>query len=511
MAHREAIQLLRALAQLRNITSLIKIPNMQIQQYCIKMKNSPGFIKWFVSVVQTGIRPEEALDKNDIFLDFCMSNVYGFLSEKSKKVLDVMLVVPGTHSQAELAFLSEMDAFDLQPALQQLLATPMILMSTRPRGSSFTSDYTLADLPRDYLSSRHAPSTEQAKSITKKRRQLVAEEEDEARREQTFRFYSPFRISRRTNSDLIVAKFLKNALSGAYDRDFEYAEKQLTMARSLAPEYFEVHRVEAWIKVKQRNIPAAQLAYEAAIELEPRHAPLLYWYADFLLRYLDDSKRALGYYEKASQIDPNSIDIQIGMARSQIYVMNLDVAQTTLTNLLEKYKLSEMETVKVYDLYIQTFQRQADHSSREGDFSQALKYVDELRSALATFSKRLIDTEMMIKIRKTLPTLQTCRAHAENAEQYEIATKLLEWVNNIEDSLNLSSREGRKDVGHIERIHAGYGIIKAEDGAKYRFNRGDLFDSAEWQSLKVGYTVRFSLFKSGSELQAVGIRIDETE
>ena len=150
-----------ALAKTRQIPYLEKLSNARLAKYCEKMHQSPGFIRWFASAVQAGKRPEEVLARPDVFLDFCLSNVYKYLSELSKKVLRCMLCVPTPSSQAELSFLTELEFIDLQTAIQQLLTTNMIVMSSSPTGSSFESRYTLSDLPREYLLKHHPVDKEE--------------------------------------------------------------------------------------------------------------------------------------------------------------------------------------------------------------------------------------------------------------------------------------------------------------------------------------------------------------
>ena len=161
LAGNEAVHLLRALAKTRNIEYLQKLSNARLATYCEKMHRSPGYIRWFVSTVQTGKRPEEVLAKPDVFLAFCLSNVYKYLSDLSKKVLRCMLCVPVPSSLAELSFLTKLDFLDLQTALQQLLTTNMIIMSSLPTGSSFESKYALSDLPREYLLKHHPVDKEE--------------------------------------------------------------------------------------------------------------------------------------------------------------------------------------------------------------------------------------------------------------------------------------------------------------------------------------------------------------
>lgn len=152
----ESVQLLRALARIRGVNNLLKIQSRQLTRYCQTMKNNPGYIKWFVSAVQAGQRPEDVLDNPEIFLEFCMSNVYNYLHKDSVSVLKSMQAVPGKHSQSELGFINNnINTLDLQRALSQLLTTNMVNMYSVEKGSTSESTYDISELARAYLDISH--------------------------------------------------------------------------------------------------------------------------------------------------------------------------------------------------------------------------------------------------------------------------------------------------------------------------------------------------------------------
>ena len=158
------------------------------------MHNNPGFIKWFVAAVKSGKRPEEILAKPVLFLDFCMSNVYNYLSNESKAVLQSMLCLPGSFTLAELGFLNKTEYLRLQPTLHQLLTTNMVTMTTVPTSTTFLSQYDLSDLARAYLGKHHPVSAEDSRSFTRRRQQVIAASE-QIRKEQRNDPYSPRTVS----------------------------------------------------------------------------------------------------------------------------------------------------------------------------------------------------------------------------------------------------------------------------------------------------------------------------
>jgi len=106
MGQDEARQLIRATAQARRVVQLNQVSNDQLNSYCARMKNNPAFIKWFVTAVQCGRRPEEVFARPELFLDFCLSNVYKYLSSVAILIANALVTVTGQHSQPVLAYLT---------------------------------------------------------------------------------------------------------------------------------------------------------------------------------------------------------------------------------------------------------------------------------------------------------------------------------------------------------------------------------------------------------------------
>jgi hypothetical protein len=85
-----ASQLLRAVAKIRGVDTLSTLQENVLRGYVNRMHRNPSYIKWFVSSVQTGLSPETVLQNSHDFLDFCMSNVYEYLSQDAQRVTSSM-------------------------------------------------------------------------------------------------------------------------------------------------------------------------------------------------------------------------------------------------------------------------------------------------------------------------------------------------------------------------------------------------------------------------------------
>jgi LuxR family transcriptional regulator, glucitol operon activator len=147
----DAVLLLRATAQARRVDQITRTNNSILKDYCAKMKNNSLFIKWFVSSVQAGKRPEEILLNSTLFLDYCLENVFNHVSEDARLLLKVMVSIPGPHSQAILSYLTQLSIDRLQAALQQLITANMLILVAQPKEAGYDSFYDLGELPRQYM------------------------------------------------------------------------------------------------------------------------------------------------------------------------------------------------------------------------------------------------------------------------------------------------------------------------------------------------------------------------
>ena len=432
----EAVQLLRSLAKVRGISDLLTVPNRKLVKYCSKMKNNPGFIKWFVSVIHSGSRPEEVLENPDVFLDFCMTNVYGHLNDEAKRVLKSMQTFGGKLTQAELSFLNEMDPYELQKILQRILITNMVVMNSVPRGSSFESQYDLTEMARSYLTRHHPVDATEFKRLASRHQKLVAAGElvQAGHRGNPFSFDS---INVRSRTELIVSKYLLDALEKIRRKDYAEADKLIAQAKRLTPEYYEVHRVEAYLRVEQGNYPAATAAYETAIELEPDSAPLRFWYGGFLLRYVA-VEASLVQLNEAERLSPETTPVLLEIARANLYVSRFPEAKHVIEKLLSRKNLSEWNRRKAYDLLLQYYKRQAEQRMYERDTFGALESLEGLREAYERCPPILLDRMMGRKLLSALPTGEKCVRFLVEKAAIERARTVHTWLISQVTSMGLT-------------------------------------------------------------------------
>ncbi|TMR21759.1 hypothetical protein ETD86_13930 [Nonomuraea turkmeniaca] len=150
----DARKLMRILGRRRGINLLTRASDADLIAWANMMRGHPAHIKWFVSGIQAGELPEQLLSDDGLLLDFCMTNVFQYLSEDAKAALRSMIVVPGAHTLAELAFLNEYDAARTQAVV--LALTTINFVSQVSRGASSTA-LELSDFARRYLQKTLSP------------------------------------------------------------------------------------------------------------------------------------------------------------------------------------------------------------------------------------------------------------------------------------------------------------------------------------------------------------------
>jgi LuxR family glucitol operon transcriptional activator len=439
----QSIQLLRILSTTRHIKHLSYVPNNELENYCRQMKNNPGWIKWFVAACEGGKRPEEILAHPETFLDYCMSNVYEYLSLTSRQILKSMLCLSGRTSQAEILFFNEqISTLELEKALLELQNTNIVIISSKSQGSYYESSYELSELTRDYLNRHHPLSKDEMQHFIKRKNQMVSTKEN-FRSGQKNDPYSIYSIHTVTGSNILVANDLLQALKACRDKDFQRATEYINKALSVAPQFFEVRKTEAWIKDRQGDILAAKLAYEAAIELESKSAPLRFFYGGFLLRKFDDPEKALVEFVEAIKLDPEEPRILLEIARANLYLKEYEKSREILTPLINKLSSYAYETSlqrKILQLNLDFHHRLAEYFlDQQHDTINSISNLEKFKQSFDTIPQKLLDGRMRETVTKTIRTLKSCLYYSEENNKDKV-NALIRWAEsqNVNDIDNIS-------------------------------------------------------------------------
>ncbi|SFS13130.1 Tetratricopeptide repeat-containing protein [Dyella sp. OK004] len=494
----EAIQLLRATADVRSTGRLASTSNDKVGAYCRRMRNNPLHIKWFVSAVQMGRRPEEVLADEKMFLKFCLSNVFDQISSEARSIVRALLALGGSYTVAELSYLTEMDEDELLKAVQELMRTNMFLMNSSHLGNTYESRYELSQLARAYLTKFYPAAKElQVKLLSLKNKLISGSEEqlNAAKRNPL----SPYTIHMRGRSDWVIAKHLRDALSLAKDRDFEESLKLVEKAKILSPDFYECYRVEGWINALIGNASQAYDSYERAIETEPKAANARTMFAGFLLRDLHDADHAARELEIAMNLLPENPEPRLEYARCCLYLGRFDRAEEILASLATMTNCHERVQTKIVDLQIQIRCRKADSSANN---QEPMRAIDSLESLREYFEKIQNPDQKMFdrltRIRRS--AVQARNQLVPGTQPYAKAEALLNWIDETchtqqcaRDSSIQNSELDLWERGYLARFHSSgkFGFIRTSDSEEYFFHVSSITDEALLSDRSTGIGVKF--------------------
>ncbi|MBE9398630.1 AAA family ATPase [Pontibacterium sp. N1Y112] len=422
-----ASQLLRSVAKIRGVEALSKLPENILRGYVNRMHRNPSYIKWFVSSVQTGLSPEAVLQNADVFLDFCMSNVYEYLSKDAQKLTKSLQCAPGLKDIPELTYLNDFEALQAQKAIQELMATNMLSQSSATKGASVKTTYQLSELARAYLGKHHKPSQTFQKAIRDKRNQLNSLFEEQMNRKSGNK-YLPRNIKFRDKSDRVIVRRLHEAQTRIANSEHDQAFEILQEAQRLAPDYFEVARFMAYFYQKSGNLSDAREQYELAIVLSPNTPQLHYWFGKFLLHSEENVDDAVTQFEKAKSIDEKSVEVSLALARGYLFQHKFDDTQRILSALSPEIEKTDEHLLKMYfDTEIQVKYRAADDLSKSGEAENALVAFEEMKDKFEALEDKYKDKHIRKKLKKCAYTLSKISRGVTPGKKARVA-ELESWL-----------------------------------------------------------------------------------
>lgn len=519
MSEAEAIQLLRVTAKIRSCSRLVQASNKVIGTFCARMRNNPLHIKWFVSAVQAGKRPEDVLADDKIFLQFCLSNVFSQVSENSRRLIRTLLALGGSYTVAELAFLTELNQSTLLSAIQELTRTNMFFATSAPTGASFETKYELSQLARAYLTRFYPVSKDEQKQMLTVKRRLVSAGEQIAF-EAEINPLSASSIHCRTRSDWVVAKYLRECLLKIRVDKCDEALEIIEKAKGLAPDFSEVYRVEAWAYARSGNLSQAYDCYEKALDWAPNSAIVYFLFGGFLLRDMHDSEKANEMFERAMQLCPDRPEPRIDYARCCLYRRNFNDALKAIEQLESSAIRNEHIDMKIADLHLQYFTRYAESCFVNHEYYKCIDALEDARNFYGSINHP--DRRMRDKLAKLLYVVSQLRVVlSDDLSGCQRVDVFSNWIQDLLFRASESApvgnvRDAQYDLvlinhGVVCRLHGSgqFGFIRQDDGEEIYFRSTQINDELLRSSLAAGVRVRFDTkFDWKGRLVAVNVRGD---
>jgi Flp pilus assembly protein TadD len=480
------------------------------------MRNNPLHIKWFVSAVQAGQRPEQVLADEKVFLQFCLANVFSQVSENAKTLVRTLLALGGRYTVAELSYLTDLGQAELLNAIQELMRTNMFFSTSTPTAVSFETKYELSQLARAYLT-RFYPVNKDTQKIMLKAKQRLVSAGEQIAAEALSNPLSASSIHCRSRSDWVIARYLREALSKIRVGDFEAALGLVSKAQGLAPDFSEVYRVEAWAYAKSGNLSQAYDSYSKAVELASDSAIAYHLFGGFLLRDMHDSERASEMFKKAHELCPERPEPEIELARCYLYVRDFGKVEKIINELESKTWADEHVKLKICDLHLQLYTRRADRYCVEQQYFSCKDSLQKAKEYYLTISHP--DRRMRERLAKLLYLRAPLATHWEGdpAERSEIE-RFFVWLDEVlfEDRESGSVPDGAvqpnlalNNEGYIATLHGSgrFGFIRQDDGGDLYFRIGEYRRCSPEDAPRVGLRVRFEVkFDWKGRIVAVNVR-----
>ena len=225
----------------------------------------------------------------------------------------------------------------------------------------------------------------------------------------------------RTKDDVVVAKYLTDALVAVRQNRFEQANTLVERAKGISPNYAEIYRVEGWYQYFAGNFAAARNAYETAIELNPRSPSIRYWYAGFLLRAQRDTEAAVKQLAVARELDPNSAEVRVEFARGLAFLFRFDQADEELRPVIEGSHATKLMRVS-YDGWMQIAIRRGYFAVDSNDYLIALKSFENAVQRFDNIPGEYRDRRIIESILHCMPTARRILDelfHSDRAEAAE--------------------------------------------------------------------------------------------
>lgn len=302
LSREDSLKLFNDFVRIRNIEVLNRITGDARIQVVTNLRFSPLAIKWFALAVEAGNEPLKMIRNQDQLLEFCVRSVYDSLEPAAREVLAALAIIGRAISVDELVLLLERPVDHINVAIQELLRGSLIRReNTSP--SDLALRISLTETARAFMG-RRVESDPTFESMLARRESEYRQTEERRAIDMASRSLAPIVVWSRSQADAPTAQILKKALTRSGAKDFAGALEQVEIARKMNPDFWEVDRVEGFIRSQIGEVTEATAAYRRAYEnaAGADRGVVAHFFAGHLARKAHDNKAALTYAREAHSI-----------------------------------------------------------------------------------------------------------------------------------------------------------------------------------------------------------------
>jgi len=370
----DAIKYFRILSEHYDL-NLHKRPENELKKIILEsLYSNPLSIKWFISSIFKGISEQIILANKDDLIIFCMSNVVDILNDDERKVLQLLLIEGKKLTYGEIDYFLKYDEDTLIKSLNNLDSTSMIQL--------LDGGYEINQMAKDYLSISHPPSNDFLSAVLKNRSKLnLMMQEIKVKNENDP--FNPKSIYKNleNNNKRIASYYLMEALSFSARKQWDDSFKSLKKAAGIAPDYFEVYKIKAFIAGEYKDWYEAINSYRIAVESctdSFERASVLYLFSVFYTVKMVDFESAKELIMEAVDLYPDNSTLKIEKARVLTYLGEFIEAEEILNSIIIDNEFTEKSLNQFISRFADLYHRMAENYNNRDHQKKFILYKNAI-------------------------------------------------------------------------------------------------------------------------------------
>lgn len=295
LSTKDAVALFNAYARSRRQDFLLSRSKPGKEGIVAALRNSPLAIQWYVLSVEAGRDPLLTIRNQDDLLVFCVQSVYAALSASSREALNGLRVLGSAASIDDLVLLLDRPSEPVVVAVQELLRSSLVRREKTTDPDALRSVIRVTESADRFLKAN--PHDDGSMETLSARNFQIKKVEERRSIEAANRSLAPIVIRVRDERDVAAAHILRDAAMKSQDQDSNGALELIERAKEIAPDFWEIYRVEGYVLGYSGKQAAANFAFQHALQLASHsgeaQAAVSHFYAGFMARQMQDSETAV--------------------------------------------------------------------------------------------------------------------------------------------------------------------------------------------------------------------------
>jgi tetratricopeptide (TPR) repeat protein len=565
LSETDALHLLNSVVRSLDVEVLEKT-NLEIKKAIVnRYRCNPLAIKWFVQSAAAGIPIKQILDEKEIdFFDFCISSVLDSMSMSAKKIVLFIYLAKKSVTIEEILSLLVKQSSKIAITTDQIYLAikelkTFALIRNEVIDSTLREKIYITESLQQYLNKIDYFNPNEIREMKKILDKLSTQSSDILNNDNES-FFSPYYMSLRSADDIPIANMLKEALrQNRYQHNL--ALSTIKNLRNLSPDFWEVSRVEAFIRSFTDESSVVLGIYDQAIEKAPNPKELArvkYFLAQYLKKSNNPDSLASAYKiaKECYEIIPDyeilhlmgNLEVQLGdfekaieNIKKSLFVKNTRSLLIHTTSLITSYRryaeykfVQEKNFGEALELLNQAFiEFEGAWIDGSRDYLLTETYSEIVRSVLIVLLKAK-DMNLSIyrdyekyfeKIakfpeiimadnklgKKNIDMMIKLSEISESVKNYLVSNGMMETL--ISNSLNQKNLDQIEYRGQILTLFDGFGFIKHPSFASnIRFKAKQFADKNDFYKLQRGTVIYFSAdsnekLNKGEAATATGVRL----